>query len=74
MVDYDDLPVVTDVEEAAKGGTIHEASPITSPTRWAEGDIAAAFSSAEHSNSESFTSTRSNRDGTAWRPGSLFSR
>src|SRR6185295_3778936 len=49
MVDYDDLPAVTDVEEAAKGGTvIHEGFPdnIAYTMSSGEGDIAAAFSSA----------------------------
>ena len=49
-VDYDDLPVVTDVEEAAKDGAIiHEAfgTNIAYKMTSGEGDIEAAFASAE---------------------------
>lgn len=50
MVDYDELPVVTDVEEAAKGGTvIHDAwnDNIAYRLTTGEGDIDAAFSAAD---------------------------
>jgi carbon-monoxide dehydrogenase large subunit len=50
MVDYEDLPVVTDVEEAAKGGTIiHDGYPDNIAYRLTsgEGDIDAAFSAAD---------------------------
>ncbi|HKR11074.1 MAG TPA: xanthine dehydrogenase family protein molybdopterin-binding subunit [Pyrinomonadaceae bacterium] len=50
MVDYDELPVVTDVEEAAKGGTIiHDGYPDNIAYRLTsgEGDIEAAFSAAD---------------------------
>src|SRR5918999_1178372 len=50
MVDYEELPVVTDVEEAAKGGTIiHEAfgDNIAYRLTSGEGDIDAAFAAAE---------------------------
>ncbi len=50
VVDYDELPVVTDVEEAAKGGTvIHEAwtDNIAYRLTSGEGDIEAAFSAAD---------------------------
>ncbi|MGH9881668.1 MAG: xanthine dehydrogenase family protein molybdopterin-binding subunit, partial [Pyrinomonadaceae bacterium] len=50
MVDYDDLPAVVDVEEAAKGGTvIHEnfADNIAYRLTAGEGDIEAALTSAE---------------------------
>src|SRR5688572_26858629 len=50
MVDYDELPVVTDVEEAAKGGTvIHDAwsDNIAYRLTSGEGDIDAAFSAAD---------------------------
>jgi aerobic carbon-monoxide dehydrogenase large subunit len=49
-VDYEDLPVVTDVEEAAAGGpVIHEAfaDNIAYKMTAGEGDIDAAFASAE---------------------------
>lgn len=52
MVDYDELPVVTDVEEAAKGGTIiHDGYPDNIAYRLTsgEGDIDAAFSAADRS-------------------------
>jgi carbon-monoxide dehydrogenase large subunit len=61
MVDYDDLPVVTDVEEAAKGGTvIHEGFPdnIAYTMSSGEGDIAAAFSSAERTLKQRILHTR----------------
>ena len=51
MVDYEDLPVVVDVEEAAKGGpVIHEsfADNIAYKLTSGEGDIEAAISSADH--------------------------
>jgi len=51
MVDYEDLPVVTDVEAAAKGGTIiHDGfdDNIAYKMSSGEGDIDAAFSSAQH--------------------------
>ena len=50
MVDYEDLPVVTDVEAAASGGpVIHEQfdDNIAYKMTAGEGDIEAAFSSAE---------------------------
>ena len=50
MVDYEDLPVVTDVEEAAAGGpVIHEnfSDNIAYKLTAGEGDIDAAFASAE---------------------------
>jgi aerobic carbon-monoxide dehydrogenase large subunit len=50
MVDYEDLPVVTDVEEAARGGTIiHDGYPDNIAYRLTsgEGDIDAAFSAAD---------------------------
>lgn len=50
MVDYDELPVVTDVEEAAKGGTvIHDAwnDNIAYRLTSGEGDIDAAFAAAD---------------------------
>ena len=50
VVDYEDLPVVTDVEEAAVGGpVIHEAfgDNIAYKMTAGEGDIDAAFASAE---------------------------
>ena len=50
MVDYEELPVVTDVEEAAKGGTvIHEAfgDNIAYRLTSGEGDIDAAFAAAD---------------------------
>src|ERR1041385_353088 len=50
MVDYEDLPVVTDVEEAAAGGTvIHESfgDNIAYKMTAGEGDIDAAFAGAE---------------------------
>ncbi|HET8782464.1 MAG TPA: xanthine dehydrogenase family protein molybdopterin-binding subunit [Pyrinomonadaceae bacterium] len=50
VVDYDELPVVTDVEEAAKGGTvIHDAwsDNIAYRLTSGEGDIEAAFSAAD---------------------------
>lgn len=50
VVDYDDLPVVTDVEEAAKGGTIiHESfgDNIAYRLTSGEGDIDAAFAAAD---------------------------
>ena len=50
MVDYDELPVVTDVEEAAKGGAvIHEAfsDNIAYRLTSGEGDIDAAFAAAD---------------------------
>jgi carbon-monoxide dehydrogenase large subunit len=50
VVDYDELPVVTDVEEAAKGGTvIHDAwnDNIAYRLTSGEGDIDAAFSAAD---------------------------
>jgi carbon-monoxide dehydrogenase large subunit len=50
IVDYDELPVVTDVEEAAKGGTvIHDAwqDNIAYRLTSGEGDIDAAFSAAD---------------------------
>src|SRR5687768_17033136 len=49
-VDYDDLPVVTDVEEATAGGTvIHESfgNNIVYKMTAGEGDIDAAFASAD---------------------------
>lgn len=52
MVDYEELPVVTDVEEAAKGGTIiHDGYPDNIAYRLTsgEGDIDAAFSTADRS-------------------------
>ena len=61
MVDYDDLPAVTDVEEAAKGGTvIHEGFPdnIAYTMSSGEGDIAAAFSSAERTLKQRILHTR----------------
>ena len=50
-VDYDDLPAVIDVEEAARGGTvIHEkfADNIAYKLTSGEGDIEAALASADH--------------------------
>lgn len=50
MVDYEDLPVVTDVEEAAAGGTvIHESfgDNIAYKMTAGEGDIDAAFAAAD---------------------------
>jgi aerobic carbon-monoxide dehydrogenase large subunit len=50
VVDYDELPVVTDVEEAAKGGpVIHDAwtDNIAYRLTSGEGDIEAAFSAAD---------------------------
>jgi carbon-monoxide dehydrogenase large subunit len=50
VVDYDELPVVMDVEEAAKGGTvIHDAwnDNIAYRLTSGEGDIDAAFSAAD---------------------------
>src|SRR5215210_1226608 len=50
MVDYEDLPVVTDVEQAAAGGpVIHEAfgDNIAYKMTAGEGDIDAAFTAAE---------------------------
>jgi carbon-monoxide dehydrogenase large subunit len=50
-VDYDELPVVTDVEEAAKGGPIiHESfgDNIAYKMTSGEGDIEAALASADH--------------------------
>ncbi|MFN2530523.1 MAG: xanthine dehydrogenase family protein molybdopterin-binding subunit [Pyrinomonadaceae bacterium] len=50
MIDYDELPVVVDVEEAAKGGTvIHESfgDNIAYKLTAGEGDIEAALSSAD---------------------------
>jgi carbon-monoxide dehydrogenase large subunit len=50
VVDYDDLPVVTDVEEAAAGGpVIHESfgDNIAYKMTAGEGDIDAAFASAD---------------------------
>src|SRR5678815_3320554 len=61
MVDYDDLPAVTDVEEAAKGGTvIHEGFPdnIAYTMSSGEGDIAAAFSSADRTIKQRILHTR----------------
>ncbi len=51
MVDYDDLPAVVDVEEAAKGGTvIHEAfgDNIAYKLTAGEGDIDAALAVSDH--------------------------
>ncbi len=51
MVDYDDLPPVLDVEEAAKGGTvIHESfgDNVAYKLTAGEGDIDAALGSADH--------------------------
>src|SRR3989441_522404 len=51
IVDYDDLPVVIDVEEAARGGTvIHEkfADNIAYKLTSGEGEIEAALASADH--------------------------
>ena len=50
MVDYEDLPVVTDVEQAANGGPIiHEAfgTNIAYKLTSGEGDVDAAFAAAE---------------------------
>ena len=50
MVDYEDLPVVSDVEEAAAGGpVIHDGSATTSLIKLTsgEGDIDAAFAAAD---------------------------
>ena len=50
-VDYEDLPAVVDVEEAARGGqVIHESfgDNIAYKLTSGEGDIEAAFSSADH--------------------------
>ena len=50
MVDYEELPVVTDVEEAAKGGTvIHDgfSDNIAYRLTSGEGDIEAAFAAAD---------------------------
>src|SRR5678815_1907062 len=50
MVDYEELPVVTDVEEAAKGGTvIHDGfgDNIAYKLTSGEGDIEAAFAAAD---------------------------
>ena len=50
MVDYDELPVVTDVEQASKGGTvIHDAfgDNIAYRLTSGEGDIDAAFAAAD---------------------------
>ena len=50
MVDYEELPVVTDVEEAAKGGTvIHDgfSDNIAYKLTSGEGDIEAAFAAAD---------------------------
>src|SRR4029078_8263950 len=49
MLDYEDLPVVTDVEQAANGGPIiHEAfgTNIAYKLTSGEGDVAAAFAAA----------------------------
>lgn len=51
MVDYDDLPAVTDVEAAAAGGTIiHESfsDNIAYKLTAGEGDVEAALSSSDH--------------------------
>src|SRR3989442_1244850 len=51
IVDYDDLPVVIDVEEAARGGTvIHEkfADNIAYKLTSGEGEIEAAMKSSDH--------------------------
>lgn len=51
MVDYDDLPVVVDVEEAAKGGTvIYEdfGDNIAYKLTAGEGDIEAALAASDH--------------------------
>ncbi len=51
MVDYDDLPAIIDVEEAAQGGpVIHEAfgDNIAYKLTAGEGDIDAALASADH--------------------------
>jgi aerobic carbon-monoxide dehydrogenase large subunit len=51
MVDYDELPVVVDVEAAAKGGALvheHFGDNIAYKLTAGEGDIDAALSSAEH--------------------------
>jgi len=51
MVDYEDLPAVVDVEEAAKGGpVIHESfsDNIAYKLTSGEGDIEAAINSADH--------------------------
>src|SRR5678816_2216087 len=51
MVDYEDLPVVVDVEAAAQGGpVIHEKFPdnVAYKLTSGEGDIEAAMSSADH--------------------------
>jgi carbon-monoxide dehydrogenase large subunit len=50
MVDYEDLPVVTDVEEAAAGGPViheHFGDNIAYKLTSGEGDIDAAFATAE---------------------------
>jgi aerobic carbon-monoxide dehydrogenase large subunit len=51
QVDYDDLPPVVDVEEAARGGTvIHEqfADNIAYQLTAGEGDVAAALAASDH--------------------------
>src|SRR6185369_16294214 len=50
MVDYDDLPVVTDVEQAAAGGPViheHFGDNIAYKMTAGEGDVNAAFAAAE---------------------------
>ena len=68
MVDYEDLPAVTDVEAAANGGPrVHEnfADNIAYKLTAGEGDIDAAFSAAERTVKQRIPSqeTGANRDG-----------
>ena len=61
MVDYEDLPVVVDVEEAANGGTvIHESfgDNIAYKLTSGEGDIDAAFASADRTVKQRILHTR----------------
>jgi carbon-monoxide dehydrogenase large subunit len=61
MVDYEDLPVVTDVEQAASGGTIiHDGfeDNIAYKMSSGEGDIDAAFASAERTVKQRILHTR----------------
>jgi carbon-monoxide dehydrogenase large subunit len=61
MVDYDDLPAVTDVEQAAAGGpVIHEkfGDNIAYKMTAGEGDIDAAFSAAERTLKQRVLHTR----------------
>ena len=51
VVDYDVLPAVVDVRDAAKGAQLHDAAPNNHCFRWALGDkgqVDAAFATAAH--------------------------